>query len=114
MTVTRILTTAAALVAIPAAALGAAATASAAPARVSATDQQFLTEISSEGIGFASPQGAIQDAHRVCQLLSNGATGVQVFHQIVSKTTLSERQATAFIADSVAAYCPDNAAQLTA
>lgn len=55
MTGTGILATAAALLAIPAAALAAAATARTAPARVSCADQQFLTEIRNEGIGFSSP-----------------------------------------------------------
>jgi hypothetical protein len=55
MTATGILATAAALLAVPAAALAAAGTARTAPARVSSAGQQFLTEISNEGIGFSSP-----------------------------------------------------------
>jgi Protein of unknown function (DUF732) len=114
MIITRTLVNIAALVAIPAGALAAAGTANAAPTGISPVDRQFLTAIGHEGIGFSSPQGAIEDAHSVCQVLSNGSTGVQVLRQVVTQTNLTQHQATAFIADSVQAYCPDNQTQLTA
>jgi hypothetical protein len=114
MIITRTLVNIAALVAIPAGALAAAGTANAAPTGVSPVDRQFIAAISSEGIGFSSPQGAIEDAQSVCQVLSKGATGVQVLRQMVAQTNLTKHQATAFITDSVQAYCPDNQAQLSA
>jgi hypothetical protein len=114
MSTTRIVAATAALVAIPAAALIAAGAAEAAPTSLSPTDQQFLSQIHNQGIAVDSPQNVIADAMRVCRLLRGGSTGMQVFHQIVTQTDLTDRQAAAFVADSAQAYCPDATAQVTA
>ncbi|OBG29709.1 hypothetical protein A5764_21675 [Mycobacterium sp. 852002-51057_SCH5723018] len=104
----------AAVVVIPAGALAVASTASAEKPQVSAADQQFLSAISKEGIGFDTPQGAIADANSVCQSLGGGGTGGQLVSDITSHTNLTRRQAAVFLVQSVKTYCPSESGQLTA
>ena len=113
-TIRSILATLAVLVAVPAGALAVASTASAEKPQVSAADQQFLSAISNEGIGFDTPQGAIADAHSVCQSLAGDSTGGQLVNDITSHTNLTRRQAAVFLVQSVKTYCPSEAGQLTA
>jgi hypothetical protein len=113
-TIRNLLGALAALVAIPAGALVAAGTASAEKPEVGAADQQFLSAITKEGIGFDTPQGAIADAHSVCKSLAGGSTGGQLVNDIMSHTDLTRRQVAVFLVQSVHTYCPDETGQLTA
>ena len=113
-TIRNILAALAALVAIPAGALVVASTASAEKPQISGADQQFISAISKEGIGFDTPQGAIADAQSVCQSLSGGNTGGQLVNDITSHTNLTRRQAAVFLVQSVHTYCPSETGQLTA
>ena len=94
--------------------LGLAALAFAGTAAAASSDHDFLDEISSQGIGFDSPQGAIQDAHLVCRQLAAGRTGVAVGQQILSQTNLNTRQVAYFVVDAVETYCPQLSPQLSA
>ncbi len=82
--------------------------------QISAADQQFLSTINKEGIGFDTPQGAIADAHSVCQSLAGDSTGGQLVNDITSHTNLTRRQAAVFLVQSVKTYCPAETEQLTA
>lgn len=113
-TIRNILGALAALAVIPVAALPVASTASAEKPQVSAADQQFLSTINKEGIGFDTPQGAIADAHSVCQSLAGDSTGGQLVNDITSHTNLTRRQAAVFLVQSVKTYCPAETEQLTA
>jgi Protein of unknown function (DUF732) len=88
------------------AALSVAALASAGVASAASTDDSFLNFISQHGVGFSSPQGAIADAHRVCQYIANGNSPVSAVKEIQSDTNLTRDEAVAFVAASVVAYCP--------
>jgi hypothetical protein len=113
-TIRNILGALAALVAIPAGALVVPSTASAEKPQISGADQQFLSTISKEGIGFDTPADAIADAHSVCQSLAGDSTGGQLVNDITSHTNLTRRQAAVFLVQSVKTYCPDETGQLTA
>lgn len=113
-TIRNILGALAAVVAIPAGALVLASTASAEKPQISPADQQFLSAISKEGIGFDASENAIADAHSVCQSLAGGSTGGQLVSDITSHTDLTRRQAAVFLVQSVHTYCPSETGQLTA
>lgn len=94
--------------ALAAGAFGLAAVATAGTAgAVSSTDDAFLTEISSEGIAYDSPKGAIQNAHDVCSALDDGADPADLGLEILHNTDLSTHQAAVFVVTSVNAYCPE-------
>lgn len=86
--------------------LAAVATAGSASALRSA-DDQFLSEIQSEGIGFDSPKAAIENGHYVCTSLDDGASVGELGHEILANTDLTTRQAAAFIVSAVGSYCPE-------
>ncbi|MEZ0352081.1 DUF732 domain-containing protein [Mycobacterium sp. pR1184] len=113
-TIRKILAAAAALAAIPTGALAAAGPASAEKPQIGPADQQFISAISKEGIGFDAPQDAIADAQSVCQALAGGGTGGQLVNDITAHTDLTRRQAAVFLVQSVHTYCPAETGQLTA
>src|SRR5438874_702165 len=63
---------------IVAVAITSATTASASPAE----DQAFLAALDQQGIVYPSPQYAVSVAREVCQLLDDGAKGVDVAREI--------------------------------
>jgi hypothetical protein len=96
------------------AAIGLAALASAGNATASSTDDAFLAAATDQGIEFSSAQEAAGDAHKVCQLLAAGNTGVEVGSDILQETDLTSHQAAFLVVASVKAYCPQYAGNLTA
>ena len=98
---------------IAGAALSIAAFASAGTASASAADDQFLSEIQAQGIGFKSAQGAEQAAAAVCSAMGNGESAVNVAKDIMSASDLQSKQAAFFVVASVKTYCPQYNSQLT-
>jgi len=89
-------------------ALGLAAVATAGTASaLSSADDQFLSEIQDEGIGYDSPEAAIENGHYVCSSLEDGASIGALGHEILQNSDLSTRQAAAFIVTAVGSYCPE-------
>jgi Protein of unknown function (DUF732) len=86
--------------------LAAAATAGTAGA-VSSVDDAFLNDITSEGISYDTPKGAIRNAHYVCNSLDDGADPVDLGQEILDNTDLTTHQAAVFVVASVNAYCPE-------
>ena len=99
---------------IAGAALSVAAFASAGTASANATDDSFLSQISAQDIGFKSPQGALQAAAAVCQLMGDGESAPKVMNDIMSATDLQSKQAAFFVVASVKTYCPQYDSQLNA
>jgi hypothetical protein len=90
-------------------ALGLAAVAAAGTAGAvgSLDDDTFLTEISSEDIGYDTPETAISSAYYVCISLDDGADPVDLGQEILDNTDLTTHQAAVFVVASVNAYCPE-------
>jgi hypothetical protein len=99
--------------AIGAAAIGLAAFAGAGTAAASTPDDTFLAQMKGLGVTFNSPQEAVREGHVVCTKLAAGKTGLDVFHEVLSQTHLTARQAAHFVIDATDAYCPELAGQLT-
>ena len=94
--------------ALVAGALGLAAVATAGTAgALRSADDQFLSDITSEGIGFDSPELAITNAHYVCSAFDDGASVGELGHEILQNTDLTTRQAAAFVVSAVNNYCPE-------
>ena len=94
--------------ALVAGALGLAAVATAGTAgALRSADDQFLTEIASEGIGYDSPEAAIENGHYVCSSFDDGASIGELGHEILQNSDLTTHQAAAFIVVAVGSYCPE-------
>lgn len=76
---------------------------------LSSADNQFLSEIKSEGIGYDSPSIAIDNAHYVCSAFDDGASVGELGRDILADTDLSTHQAAVFIVSAVENYCPEHA-----
>jgi hypothetical protein len=73
----------------------------------SAADEQFLSLLQQQGIGFGSPQTAINVGHNVCSALGQGTSPRDISTQLVSANAgMSEQTSLNFIVDSVQSYCP--------
>jgi hypothetical protein len=82
---------------------------------LSQRDTTFLNELTSQGIGFTSPQGALQDANGVCADLGDGVTGTQEVAMVLKNADqITRGQAAFFVVDSVKTYCPQHSHQLNA
>ncbi|MET0473197.1 MAG: DUF732 domain-containing protein [Mycobacterium sp.] len=99
---------------VAAGAFGLAALAGTATASASSFDDEFLTNISAEGITFDSASGAITAGKQVCGYLANGATGVDVGQDILDETDLTSHQAAVFVVEATYAYCPGYTERITA
>jgi hypothetical protein len=99
---------------IAGAALGLAAVATAGSAAAGSTDDDFLAQLKTQGIGYDSPQGAIQDGHVVCQDLANGRSVNSIGQEILSNTDLTTKQAAFVIVAAVHSYCPQYQSNLSA
>ncbi|BBY31454.1 DUF732 domain-containing protein [Mycolicibacterium sediminis] len=95
--------TAVAVGALGAAVLGTAGTAGA----LRSVDDAFLTDITSEGIGFDEPASAISNAHYVCAALDDGVSLPELGADILTNTDLTRRQAAVFVVSAVDNYCPE-------
>ena len=91
--------------AITAAAVGFAAAATPATAAATTTDDTFLSELVSQGIGFVSSQVALTNAHMVCGAMASGTSPVDITRRVMSNSDLSSYQAAYFVVDSVQTYC---------
>lgn len=95
--------------AIAAAGLGLAALAGAGTAAAfSSVDDEFLSNISDEGISYDTPATAVGNARYVCNALDDGADPLDLGDEILSNTDLSTHQAAVFVVESVFNYCPEN------
>jgi hypothetical protein len=98
--------TAAVTTAIGAAAIGLA-VATASTAGATATDDDFISQMTSMGISFPSAQEAVKEGHQVCRELAAGKSGVDVGREVLSQTDLTTKQAAYFVVDATKAYCPE-------
>jgi hypothetical protein len=103
-----------ATVTVAAGAFGLAAFAGTATASASAVDDQFLKNITAEGITFDSAKGAVQDAQQVCSYFADGETGSTIGADIMGNTDLNAHQTAVFIVEATYAYCPGFAGRVTA
>jgi len=94
--------------AIVAGALGLAAFASAGTASaLSSADDNFLADISAEGISYDSPRSAISVGHNVCAAFDDGADPVDLGMEIMDATNLTTDQAATFVVSAVDNFCPE-------
>jgi hypothetical protein len=95
--------------AIVAGALGLAAFATAGTAAaLSSADDNFLADISAEGIAYDSPQGAIYAGHDVCVAINDGADPVDLGMEIMDETDLTTDQVATFVVSAVGNFCPEH------
>ena len=94
--------TAAATAAFGLAALGAAATATA-----TASDATFIDVISEQGIGFTSPDAAVDAGLVVCSLVDDGAVPLEAAEIVYQESGLSRDNAAFFVGASIATFCPE-------
>lgn len=89
-------------------ALGLAAFASAGTAAaLSSADDNFLAEITAEGIAYDSTRGAISAGHDVCVALDDGADPVDLGMEIMGATDLTTDQVATFVVSAVDNFCPE-------
>ncbi|MET0456619.1 MAG: DUF732 domain-containing protein [Mycobacterium sp.] len=100
--------------AVASTAFGLAAFAGTGTASAGSIDDQFITNITGEGISFTSESAAIREARTVCTYLSAGQTGVDLVGEIQSNSDLTTDQAAAFVVEATYAYCPSLKGQLQA
>jgi hypothetical protein len=94
--------------AIVAGAFGLAAFAAAGTAgAMSSADDNFLTDITSAGIAYDSPQAATSVAHDVCVAFDGGADPVDLGVEIKNETDLTTDQVATFVVSAVHNYCPE-------
>lgn len=94
--------------AIVAGSLGLAAFASAGTAAaLSSADDNFLADITAEGIAYDSPRGAIAAGHDVCVAFDDGADPVDLGMEIMGATDLTTDQVATFVVSAVDNYCPE-------
>jgi hypothetical protein len=86
------------------AAFAAAGTASA----MSSADDNFLADITAQGIGYDSPRSAIYAAHDVCTAFDDGADPVDLGMEIKDETDLTTDQIATFVVSAVDNYCPEH------
>ena len=95
--------------AIVAGALGFAAFAGAGTAAaLSSADDNFLADLSAEGITYDSPRGAISAGHDVCISIDNGADPVDLGMEIMDATDLTTDQVATFVVSAVGNFCPEH------
>ena len=95
--------------AIAAAGLGLAAFAGAGTASaLTSTDDEFLSNISDEGISYDSARTAISNAQYVCGSIDDGADPLDLGDEILANTDLTTHQAAVFVVESVFNYCPEH------
>ena len=94
--------------AIVAGALGLAAFASAGTAyALSSADDNFLSDITAEGIAYDSPRSAISLGHDVCVAFDDGADPVDLGMEIMKATDLTTDQVATFVVSAVDNFCPE-------
>ena len=99
--------------AIAATGLGLAAFAGAGTAgALTSTDEEFLSNISDEGIAYDSAGTAVSNARYVCGSLDDGADPLYLGDEILANTDLTMHQAAVFVVESVFNYCPEHTALL--
>jgi hypothetical protein len=82
-------------------------------AHADATDDQFLAELRSAGIGDQTSNAhAIDAGHFVCVKLDNGSTPAEVESDVKSSSSMPEYHAGFFVGASVNAYCPRHKSEL--
>ncbi|WP_099041092.1 DUF732 domain-containing protein [Mycobacterium neglectum] len=75
---------------------------------MSSADDNFLTDISSEGIAYDSETEAISIAYDVCFALDDGVDPVDLGMELLDATDLTTDQAATFVVSSVANFCPEH------
>jgi hypothetical protein len=94
--------------ALVAGALGLAALATAGTAgALSSVDDDFLSAITAEGIGYDSPKDAIYAAHDLCVALDHDADPVDLGMDLLHSSDLTTDQVAAFVVAAVDSYCPE-------
>jgi Protein of unknown function (DUF732) len=93
--------------AVAAAGLAVAPLVAAGAASASSVDDTFLADISRVGIGYDSPEAAIDGAFTVCAMLDDGESTTTIGNDILSNSDLTELQAAVLVIASVHAYCPE-------
>jgi hypothetical protein len=83
-------------------------------ANAGSVDDEFLTNISAEGIAFDSERGAVQEGNLVCSYLAGGESGVDITSEIMSNSDLTAHQAAVFVVEAASAYCPGYLGELAA
>ena len=93
--------------AVVAGALGLAAFATAGTATaMSSADDNFLADISAEGIAYDSAEGAIYAGHDVCVAIDDGADPVDLGMEIMDETDLTTDHVATFVVSAVGHFCP--------
>jgi hypothetical protein len=77
-------------------------------AAMSSADDNFLTDLSAEGIGYDSEDDAISIAYDVCYALDDGVDPVDLGMELLDETDLTTDQAATFVVSSVVNYCPEH------
>ena len=94
---------------VAAAGLGAAAFVGAGTASAfSSVDDEFLANISDEGISYDSAATAVSNARYVCNSIDDGADPLDLGDEILANTDLTTHQAAVFVVESVFNYCPEH------
>jgi hypothetical protein len=75
---------------------------------MSSADDNFLSDISAEGITYDSPQGAIYAGHDVCIAIADGADPVDLGMEIMGETDLTTDQVATFVVSAVDNFCPEH------
>ncbi|MFI5510545.1 DUF732 domain-containing protein [Mycobacterium sp. NPDC051804] len=95
--------------AVVASALGLAAFAAAGTASaLSSADDNFLSDISAEGIAYDTPKTAISLGHDVCVAFDDGADPVDLGMEILDQTDLTTDQVATFVTSAVDNFCPEH------
>ncbi|AUX81986.1 hypothetical protein SEA_FRANKIE_60 [Mycobacterium phage Frankie] len=76
----------------------------------SVIDDAYLMTLDERGITYPSPAYAINTGHQVCALLDAGAHWTQVATLIARNSTIDVNDAAYLVGASMAAYCPERAA----
>jgi uncharacterized protein DUF732 len=74
----------------------------------SSVDDEFLANISDEGIAYDSAATAVSNARYVCGAINDGADPLDLGDEILANTDLPAHQAAVFVVESVFNYCPEN------
>ncbi|WP_006247339.1 DUF732 domain-containing protein [Mycolicibacterium tusciae] len=77
-------------------------------AAMSSADDNFLSDLSAEGIAYDSPQGAIYAGHDVCVAIEGGADPVDLGMEIMDETDLTTDQVATFVVSAVGNFCPEH------
>ena len=93
--------------AIAAGMIGLAALLAAGTANAETADEQFLGALQQQGIGFGTPESAMNVAHHVCDALGQGMEPSDISANIASANGRIDRQtAVVIVVDAAMAYCP--------